>query len=429
VQLLSELAGTAHVRVGALDTVDDFDITFTALAREDVFDVSISSTSVPADGFSSAVITVTLKRLGTIDQRAIKFETSAGFLVASGQVSARAVTITAGGTGRVIVELQSETIGIAHVRVTALDTLYEFDVTFVALAQAEVFDVSVSRTSIPADGFSTATITATLKRPGTAQQRVVKFETSAGLLIAPGQAAARAVTLTADATGIARVELQSDKTVGSARVRVTNLDLPFELTVAFTSADPASVVTVSTAPGSAPADGATAIIVSATVAAGLPAGRRTVAFRTTLGTVVPALVEADGSNVARASLVSFVTGSARITATVDGVTADTTAQFTPALPDRIVVAPDAVQLRSGGNTTIRVTLLRSSGSVSPRLEVSYSATTSTGSSLGSFSRVTLAEGSTSTAQFNVDTTSYVGPVTIRAAVNGTSGTASINIVP
>src|SRR5262245_18567469 len=252
----STTPATARVDVTVASVSRSTSVQFAALPREAIFDVSVSRTSVPADGFSTAVVTVTLKRLGTLDQRAIKFETSAGTIVASGQTNSRSITMTAGATGQVIVELLSDIIGTAHVRVTALDALYEFDVTFVALTQSEVFDVSVSRTSIPADGFSTAAITATLKRPGTAQQRAAKFELSAGRLIAPGEAAARAVTLTADATGMATVELQSDKTVGSARVRVTNLDLPYESTVSFTGVNPTSVITVSASPGSAPADGA-----------------------------------------------------------------------------------------------------------------------------------------------------------------------------
>jgi adhesin/invasin len=405
-------------------------VEFVALPREALFDVAVSRTSLPADGFSTATIMVTLKRLGTADQRAVRFETSAGAFVAAGQPPSRAVTMTAGAAGQVVVELQSEIAGLAHVRVTALDAIHEFDVTFTALAREEVFDVSVSRTSIEADGFSTAAITATLKRPGTPQQRTVKFETSAGTLIAPGQPEARAVTLTADATGRAVVELQSDKTIGSARVRVTVLDLPYEFTVAFVAGSPTSVITVSAAPSSVPADGVTSITVSATVAAQLPSGRRSVAFRTTLGQLTPLSADADASNVARTTLVGTTTGVARITATVDGVTAETTAQLTPAWPDRVFVAPDVVELKSGGNTPIRVTLVRNFGAVSPRLEVSYSARTGSGAVIGSFSRITLAENSVSTATFNLGTTPYLGPVTISAVVEGgATGTATVQIVP
>jgi hypothetical protein len=340
--------------------------------------------------------------------------------------------MTAGATGQVIVELQSDIPGTAHVRVTALDTLYETDVTFTALTREEVFDVFVSRTSIEADGFSTSTITAMIKKPGgTPQQRAVKFETSAGTLIAAGQPTGRAVTVTADATGRAVADLQSEKTVGSARVRVTAYDLPYELTITFTAANPAGIISVSASPSSIVADGVSALLVTATVAAGLPAGRRTVTFRTTLGTVTPLTADADGSNVARTTLTGTTTGPARITATVDGVTAETTAQFTPAYPDRVIVAPDAVNLpSSGGSTSIRVTLTRTIGSVSPRLEVTYSAKTNPGgTAIGSFSRVTLADSSVSTATFSVGAAPVGTTITITAtAEGGTTGTATITIV-
>ena len=421
---------TARVDVTVASVSRSTSVEFTQLLREQVFDVALSSTSVPADGFSTVVITVTLKRLGTLDQRAVKFETSAGTFNASGQLSARAVTMTAGATGRIVVELLSDAVGTAHVRVTALDTVYEFDVTFTALTQPEVFDVTVGSTSIPADGFSTTPITVTLKRPGTTQQRAVKFETSAGTLIAPGLAASKAVTLTADATGRAVVDLQSDKTVGSARVRVTNLDLPFEFTVNFTSVNPATIITVSTSPSLAPADGATPIVVMATIAPNLPAGRRTVAFRTTLGTVTPPIVEADGSNVARATLVSTTTGTARITATVDSSSADATADFTTALPDTIVVSPTNPDVSATKPNTIRVTLLRTTGSVSPRQQVSYSATTSAGVLIGSFSAITLSDiTGVSQATLNVPAGGAAGTITITASVQGISGSATITYVP
>ena len=426
----STTPATARIDVTVASVSRSASVQFAQLAREEVFDVALSGTSVPADGFSTIVITITLKRLGTPDQRAVTVQTSAGSLNTAGQTNSRSVTVTAGGSGRVVVEIQSDTVGTAHVRVVALDTVYEFDITFTALTQPEVFDVSVGSPSIPADGFSTTPITVTLKRPGTVQQRAVKFETSAGTFIAPGQAVSRAVTLTADATGRAVADLQSDKTVGPARVRVTNLDLPFEFTVNFTAVNPSSIVTVSTSPSSVPADGATAVLVSATVAPGLPAGRRNVAFRTTLGTVTPAVVEADGSNVARATLVSTTTGTARITATVDGSSADATADFTVSLPDRIIVAPVNAEVSATRPNTIRVTLLRTIGSVSPRLEVIYSATTSAGASIGSFSGVTLSDSNgTSQATFNVPATTTADTVTVTASVQGISGSATVRLVP
>jgi hypothetical protein len=426
----STAAATARIDVTVAAVSRAASVEFFPLAREELFEVVTSGTSVPADGLSTIVITVTLKRLGTPQQRQVKFETSVGAFVASGQPNARAVTMAVADTGLVVVELQSEVGGVANVRVTALDTVHQFPITFTALAREDVFDVSISRTSIPADGFSTSVITATLKRSATPQQRMVKFETSAGTLIAPGVAPGRVVTIAADATGRAIAELQSEKSVGSARVRVTAFDLPYEFTISFGQAEPASIITLATSPSSAPADGVTAVVVSASIAASVPAGRRTVTFRTTLGLITPVAIEADGSNVARASVTSTSTGAARVIVTVDGSTAETTVQFTPALPDRVLVSPDVSELESGGSTPIRVTLARAAGSVSPRLEVIYSARTNTGAAIGSFSRITPAENSVSTATFNVGATAYVGPVTITAAVaGGATGSATLQIVP
>jgi adhesin/invasin len=431
VELRSSTTGTtARIDVSVAAIVRTASVQFVQLTRDQVYDLAVSSYSVPADGFSTSVITVTLKRLGTVEQRAVKFETSAGALVASGQTPARSVTLTAGASGVVVVELRSDSAAAAYVRITALDTVEEFQIAFVALTQSDVFDVAVDRTSMPADGFSTAVVTATLKRPGgTAQQRTFKFETSAGTLTATGQVSGRVVSVLADATGRATVELQSDKTVGTARVRVTAYDLPYEFSVNFTAANPSGVVAVTTS-GSASADGTSTILVTATVAAGLPSGRRLVTFRTTLGTVTPVAIEADGSNTARATITSTTVGQARVTATVDGVTAETSAQFTAAYPDRVFVAPDASTLKTDGSTTIRVTLVRTVGSVSSPLAVTYSATTTTGASIGTFSRVALATGGSSTATFNLGVTGYLGPVTVTATVEGGSaGSAVIQVTP
>ena len=428
----STTPATAKLEVTVATITRTASVAFQVIPRDQVFGVMVSATSIPADSLSISVITVDLKRLGTLQQRAVKFETSLGTFISSGQANSRSVTLTADSTGQAVVQLQSENIaGTARVRVTALDLSYEFDVAITPLAAQDVFDVSISRKSVPADGFSTTVIGVTLKKVGTVQQRAVKFETSSGAFIAAGQASVRVVTITADGNGRAEVELQSEKTVGTARVRVTAFDVSSDFAIDFTAVNPASIITVSADPSSGPADGATPITISAKVASSLPAGRRTVTFRTTVGLLLPvSTIDADGSNIARVSLVSTSTGMARITATVDGVSADTTAQLTPALPDRVIVAPDVVQLKSGGNTTIRVTLLRSAGTVSPRLEVTYTATTNTGAGLGSFSRVTLADTSVSTAVFNVDTTTYVGPVTITASVaGGANGNATIQIIP
>ncbi|HEY0283855.1 MAG TPA: hypothetical protein VGC23_00585, partial [Vicinamibacterales bacterium] len=395
-----------------------------------VLNVTVSATTISADGISRATITAQLDSRTDADKRDVTFTTTAGTLIGGGR-EGLSITVPADSAGKAVAELRSAiTPATAQIEVAAGSIRRASSVAFLALARDEVVDVSASRSTLPADGFSKAVITARLRRPAPLQQRTVTFETSAGILIASGQSSARVLTVTADAAGEAQVELQSEKTVGTARVRVTTLTITHELAIQFAPVDPTQIITVTTERSSAPADGVTPLAVAATVAPGLPAQRRTVTFTTTLGEMIPAAIEADGSNVARTSLVSTTTGTARITATVDGTTAETTVRFNPALPDRVHLSVDAAELRSGESSNLRVTLIRTNGSVSPHLSVTYAARTSTNAAIGSFSAVTLAESSIATATFNLGTTSYQGPLTITAtAEGGESTTATVRIVP
>ena len=397
---------------------------------DQMLNVTVSAATISADGISRTTITAQLDPQTDADKRDVTFTTTAGTLIGGGR-EGLSITVPADNAGKAVAELRSAiTPATAQIEVAAGSIRRASSVAFLALARDEVFVVSASRSTLPADGFSKAVITARLRRPAPLQQRTVTFETSAGILIASGQPSARALTVTSDPDGEAQVELQSEKTVGTARVRVTALTSSYELAIQFAPVDPAQIITVKTERSSAPADGVTPLAIAATVSPGLPAQRRTVTFTTTLGELIPAAVEADGSNVARTSLVSTTTGTARITATVDGTTAETTARFNPALPDRVHISVDAAELRSGDSTNLRVTLVRTNGTVSPHLSVTYEARTSTNGAIGSFSAVTLAENSIATATFNLGTTSYLGPLTIRAtAEGGESTTATVRIVP
>jgi hypothetical protein len=396
---------------------------------EQVLSVSLSATALPADGVSQVMITAQLDPQTDADKRNVKFTTTVGTLISEGQ-EGLSITVPADVSGKAVVSLRSSiTPGTAQLAVSVASVLRRSSITFTALPRAAAFDSAVTRTSIPADGFSTTLIVARLKA-GTGQPREVTFETSAGILIASGQPIGRAVTILADQAGRAEAELRSDKTPGLARVRITALEVLDEFNVAFTPVDPAQIITLSTERSSLPADGVSPLVISAEIARGLPAGRRSVAFSTTIGQLSPATIEADSTNVARTYLVSSTIGTARITATVDGTTAATTAELTPALPDSLHISLDDAELASGGSTTVRVTLLRENGTVSPHLRVSYTARTSAGASVGSFSAVSLAENAMATATFHVGTTTFLGSVTVRAsAEGGAAATARLRIVP
>ena len=395
-----------------------------------VLNVTVSPPAIPADGTSRATITAQLDPRTDADKRNITFRTTTGTLMAAGR-EGLSITVPADAAGKAVVDLRSALEpGTAQVDVAVAEVQRTSSVVFVPARVADILEAFASPMSIPADGFSRARITVRLKQILNARQREVTFETTAGILIAPGQASARVVTVEADENGHAEAELQSEKTVGVAHVRATAFNLLQDFVMAFTPVDPAQIITVSASPSSVPADGVTPLTVAATIARGLPAGRRGVAFTSTLGQLIPSMTEADGSNVARASLISSAVGPARVTATVDGTTAVTTAQFTPALPNRLHLSLDAAELSSRESTMVRVTLVRSTGTVSPNLRVTYSARTSTNASIGSFSGVTLAVNSVATATFNLGTTTYLGSVTVRAeADGGADATATLKVVP
>ena len=395
-----------------------------------VLGVAVTSQAMPADGISKVTITAQLDPRTDADKRGVTFTTTNGVLV-SGAREAMSMTVQADATGKAAVELRSPiTPGSADIEVRAASVIRTTSVAFLILARSELFDVTVSRDSIPADGFSTSVITAFLRRIGTLQQRAVKFETSAGSLIASGQEPSRVVNLTADSTGKAEVSLRSEKLVGTARVRVTTLEIPHEFSIAFTPVDPAQIITLSTDRSSVAADGVTPIAITASVAPGLPDGRRRVTFFSTLGQLVPSTTEADGDNTARARIISTATGTARISATVDGTTAETTAQFTPALPNRLHISLGASELKSGDTSSVTVTLIRDTGTVSPHLKVSYTARTSSDSSFGRFSAITLAENGIATATYQAGTTASPVSVTIKATVEGgPSAEATLRVVP
>lgn len=325
---------------------------------------------------------------------------------------------------------------VAAVLATAVAGCHDPDAYIVSPDTADsVLAVTISAATLPADGIARATIVVQIDPRTDATKREVTLSTSAGTLIGGGREGST-TTVTADTTGKAVAELRSATAPGSARVEIKVATVSRTTLVEFVASDPALLITVTAEPSSSPADGASGVNVVARVAAGLTAARRKVTFRTTRGTFVPGnddefTIDADASNVARVMLLSATPGPARVTAaTADGVSSSVDVTFTQSLPDSLFVSPAAATLRSGGNTRVVVTLLRAVGQVSGRLQVNYSASTSTGASLGAFSGVTLSsDAGVSEATYSVLTTSYLGPVTIRAAVGDKEGTATIEIVP
>jgi len=211
------------------------------LDPDEVLLLTASPTSLPADGVSRTRITAHLDPAATI--RTISFTTSLGTLFGNGQTAAAttgSIPMDVDASGVATIELRSSAdVATAHVAATitlpadggtgaARTIVRTLDVAFVPVTADQLLVLETSHASLPADGFSTATITATLKFSGDLRQDVT-FTASRGTLVKfgaePGDTGA---VVRADATGVARIQLRSDSTVGIVngitRITIMKLD-------------------------------------------------------------------------------------------------------------------------------------------------------------------------------------------------------------
>lgn len=180
---------------------------------------------------------------------------------------------------------------------------------------------SVSQPVIPADGASGAMISIQIRdaagRP--VPNQVITFTTSLGEIV--NQA-------TTNLSGVAEANLTSSTVAGLAEVRAQSGHLQDIIIVNFVAGPPANI-TLTAAPTSLLADGASTAALTAVVkdANGNPVPNQTVTFATTLGAITNAAVtNADG--VATATLTSAQqVGVAQVTASLGALSASTEVTF------------------------------------------------------------------------------------------------------
>lgn len=319
----------------------------------------------------------------------------------------------------------------------------------------DALTLSPSSSSIPADGFSSISITARITASSPPKRRQVKFQTTDGQFIDPDNPApagdGKTKTADVDPQGAVTVELRSGTVPKIATITAKVLDatttpptevagLLTRLNVEFTPPDPGGLVKVGTSVDTGEADNVSQIFVHADIAPGSPAEARTVTFETTLGTFVksngPTVTEeADRNHRATVVLKSpSVAGRARITAKISGATAETFLQFVPALPDFILVRLDDTKLKRGQTeeTMVTATLSRDPdrGMVTRNTVVTYSAfETASGRPLPlSFRNQTPSdEMGTAKAKVLLGSVAFVGTATIRAQVGGVTGEEDIDV--
>jgi hypothetical protein len=301
--------------------------------------------------------------------------------------------------------------------------------------------LTASATALPDDGFSVVRITAQIDPAAAPDRRTVVFTTSAGSFLGATANNGQMISLAVDTTGAATVQLQSSRTVQTAAVDASisagsQILVDKRIFIDFVATGPSALVTVSTSPASAPADGATPVHVIASISPGLPSSQRTVTFTTTLGAFADSqmrttMATADSGNQATVDLASPTAGQARVTATVAQTSVGTTASFTPALPDSIIVSPDknAIKATVDDSTTVTVTLLRNIGNVTTGTVVSYQVVDAQSRDLGFLIRSVSPSNAAGVSQavISAGNTAFRGTATIIARVAGASAVGQANI--
>jgi hypothetical protein len=287
--------------------------------------------------------------------------------------------------------------------------------------------------TLPADGTSRLTIIATIATNADPTKRTIVFETTTGTLVG-GTVSGSGHAVTAGPNGEAAIQLQSSAVVETAIVTASVSGVAYvvgRLEVPFVAIDPATVIRFTTAPASAPADGATTstFVVQVANAAALPIASRTVTFGATLGTLVESSTLLDSNGTARALLRSPATaGVGRLRATVGTFVNDVLIRFDPALPDALTISSDKFAIKNDLKETAALTiqLRRDTGTASMNTEIALRATDRNGNSIGVFGANPIYSDATgkATASFAVPGTDYEGPVTVIAAATGTKVTGS-----
>lgn len=285
-------------------------------------------------------------------------------------------------------------------------------------------------TSLPADGVSRLTLIARISAEADRDRRTVEFTASAGKLIGGTGSTDLVREVPATADGRATIELQSDAKVQAVSVnaRIKGVDgVVVEKVIQFVPVNPDDIIRFTSAPVSAPADGLTisrlAVIVSPV------ATSRQVEFKTTLGTFLPsnstmATVPVLTDNTATISLKSSSTiGFAEVTATLAGVTRQTTIEFTAIMPDNIIQFVSAPTSAEADGATLTPFTVR----VAPTL-VGQQVKFTTDQSVFATSNATTIDVSVQTdftATARLKSPSAVGPVNLMATINGVTRSSSI----
>ncbi|MFL6259030.1 MAG: hypothetical protein ACJ76Y_04900 [Thermoanaerobaculia bacterium] len=294
--------------------------------------------------------------------------------------------------------------------------------------------------SIVADGLSRVTLVAAIDPGADSDKRTVTFTTTSGSFVGAA-GGGTTIDVNAGSDGRALAILQSSQKVETAVVSAVvkgAASVAAQIQIQFTAPDPNGVLRFVTAPGAAPADGATVTLFTVAVSPAMSTG--TVTFSSSAGTFPSTPVPIGIDHTATAGLTSPKTiGAATVTATLNapgggnGFSRQTSIRFDPALPNVITVQVDNLQVLPGGKVHVTAHFTRSIGQVSANAVATFSARDANGNAVGGFENVTViqpgtsATDSTATADYLPGPSAAPGPVTITAGTDPASVTGSTNI--
>jgi hypothetical protein len=306
-------------------------------------------------------------------------------------------------------------------------------------APDDVFSITASPATIPANGFSTSQITARVD-PATRRDLKFSFSKSEGGTLSVPASQVRGP----DANGEISVFLTSDTTPRTVLVTAEAKDgdtivASRSVAVTFEAATPSSVIRLTVSSSQVEADAVSSVQLRAEVNPALT--NRMVTFRTTSGSfeqgASPPVRElanrptgADGVAIAQL-YASGEVGTAVVTASAGGFSDSQTVTFTPAAPDFITLRATPLTVSRAletNSTTLTATLSRSVGTMTPNARVEFSAVNDeSGTSFGRFEEVTRSTDGQVTAKFVPGTAAPLGLATITARVPGTNVSAQVKI--
>ena len=324
--------------------------------------------SIPADGETSAALTVLMENKKGKPLKGIKL----GFSIASGEGTLSANTATTDANGRATITLISSTEGSVLVLAKTKNILpkkkkfLSIDVTEIVTANLTLLG---NKTSIAADGTSTATFTALLKTdknnpiPG----GVITFQAEKGTITSS------AVT---DSSGVATATLTSEKgATGTVQVTATYNDINATAEIEFTEVEKSITLVLSADKTSISADGLSTSTIKALLRneKNNPIIGATIEFATEKGTI-PASATTNSSGVAAVDLISEnYNGDVIVTASYNDIETTITIEFVAAGVFNMAIAASPTNITADGTeaATISITLTDANGDPISGQEVDF----------------------------------------------------------